>query len=115
MGVFQSPNNSAIMGAASKDKLGVVSGVLAITRSLGQTTGIALLGSVWAGMVLSMSGDAIIGSVTTASSQTQVAALKNTFIIVVVLIAIALMVGIWAWLKEYKQATMNKISTLKNG
>ena len=44
MGIFQSPNNSAIMGSAPQERLGVVSGMLAITRTLGQTTGIALLG-----------------------------------------------------------------------
>jgi len=114
MGVFQSPNNSAIMGAASKDKLGVVSGVLAITRSLGQTTGIALLGSIWAGIVMSMGGDLIYGSVTEAPPQIQVVALQGTFMIVVILISIGLIVGIWAWLKEYKQATLSKLTTLKN-
>ena len=44
MGVFQSPNNSAIMGAAPRNRLGVASGMLSITRTLGQTAGIALLG-----------------------------------------------------------------------
>ncbi|MCA9971625.1 MAG: DHA2 family efflux MFS transporter permease subunit, partial [Anaerolineales bacterium] len=37
MGIFQSPNNSAVMGAVPHDKLGTASGLLAITRNLGQT------------------------------------------------------------------------------
>ncbi|MCB0204883.1 MAG: MFS transporter, partial [Anaerolineae bacterium] len=48
MGVFQSPNNSAIMGAAPRNRLGIASGMLSITRTLGQTTGIALLGALFA-------------------------------------------------------------------
>ena len=50
LGVFQAPNNSAIMGAAPRDRLGVVSGLLALTRTVGQTTGIALVGAAWASL-----------------------------------------------------------------
>lgn len=51
MGVFQSPNNSAIMGAVPRNRLGVASGLLSLTRTLGQTTGVALGGAAWAGLV----------------------------------------------------------------
>jgi MFS family permease len=115
MGVFQSPNNSAIMGSAPRERLGVVSGILAITRSLGQTTGIALLGSIWAGLVMSMSINQITGGVTTASPQTQAAALRGTFTVVVILITIGLMVGVWAWVNEYRQSKFRKLSTLNDG
>jgi nitrate/nitrite transporter NarK len=40
MGLFQSPNNSAVLGTALVERLGVVSGLLAITRTLGQTVGL---------------------------------------------------------------------------
>ena len=46
-GIFQSPNNSAIMGTAPRDQLGVVSGLLALTRTLGQTTGLPLIGALF--------------------------------------------------------------------
>ena len=39
IGTFISPNNSAIMGSASRRQLGVVSGFMAVTRTLGQTVG----------------------------------------------------------------------------
>lgn len=48
MGVFQSPNNSAVMGAAPRERLGVVSGMLSISRTLGQMVGISILSAVWA-------------------------------------------------------------------
>ena len=115
MGVFQSPNNSAIMGAAPRERLGVVSGILAITRSLGQTTGIALLGSIWAGLVLSMNNNQITDGITTALPQTQVAALSGTFTVVVILITIGLVVGVWAWVIEYRQSKLDQLTTLKDG
>jgi EmrB/QacA subfamily drug resistance transporter len=51
MGIFQSPNNSAIMGAVPRDKVGVASGLLSLTRTCGQTTGIAVVGASFAGLV----------------------------------------------------------------
>ena len=46
MGTFQSPNNSTIMGCAASNRLGVVSSILALSRSLGQTLGASVLGSL---------------------------------------------------------------------
>ena len=55
VGMFQSPNNSAIMGSAPPERLGIASGMLAVTRTLGQTTGIAILGALWAVLLLAVS------------------------------------------------------------
>lgn len=43
-GLFQSPNNSAVMGAVSRARLGIAGGVLATTRNVGMSLGIALAG-----------------------------------------------------------------------
>jgi len=45
-GLFQSPNNSAVMGAVPKFRLGIAGGVLATTRNVGMVLGIALGGAV---------------------------------------------------------------------
>jgi EmrB/QacA subfamily drug resistance transporter len=47
MGLFTPPNNSAIMGAAPADKLGVAGGVLNMMRSLGLILGIDLSGAIF--------------------------------------------------------------------
>jgi EmrB/QacA subfamily drug resistance transporter len=47
IGIVMSPNNSAIMGTAPPDQLGVVSGLLALTRTLGQTSGLPLIGALF--------------------------------------------------------------------
>ncbi|MBA4393628.1 MAG: MFS transporter [Desulfobacca sp.] len=47
LGFFLSPNNSAIMGAVPRERLGVASGFLALTRTLGQTTGIPIMSTLF--------------------------------------------------------------------
>jgi len=103
MGIFQSPNNSAIMGAAPRDRLGIASGMLAVTRTLGQTTGIATLGALWAGQVFKHAGNVLPGGATNAPISAQVFALRDTFVIVSVLIFIALLLSIWGLREERKQ------------
>jgi MFS family permease len=44
VGVFISSNNSAVMGTAPKERLGIASGLLSLSRTLGQTTGLAIMG-----------------------------------------------------------------------
>ena len=110
MGIFQSPNNSAIMGSAPKDRLGVVSGILAITRTLGQTTGIALLGALWASRVFFYEGSALEGGATSASSTSQVYGLNDTLTVVVLLIFSAFCLAGIGLLRE-RRRTRAKIST----
>lgn len=45
-GLFQSPNNSAVMGSAPRPHLGIASGVLATVRNTGMAIGIAMAGLV---------------------------------------------------------------------
>ncbi|MGB9976011.1 MFS transporter [Thermovenabulum sp.] len=45
-GLFQTPNNSSVMGSAPKDKQGVASGVLATMRNTGMVLGTALSGGL---------------------------------------------------------------------
>ncbi|MCB0111444.1 MAG: MFS transporter, partial [Caldilineaceae bacterium] len=94
MGIFQSPNNSVIMGAAPRHQLGVVSGLLSVTRTLGQTTGIAVLGSLWAARVYANAGQVIAGGATAASPTSQVAGLQQTYFSIAFLVILALALGI---------------------
>lgn len=52
LGLFQTPNNSAIMGAAPRNRLGVASGLVALSRTLGNTSGVPLMGAFFTGHVL---------------------------------------------------------------
>jgi EmrB/QacA subfamily drug resistance transporter len=99
MGIFQSPNNSAIMGTAERNRLGIVSGMLAATRTLGQTSGVALLGALWASRVLFYAADNFTGGATEAPAVDQVAGLQDTFLVMVGMIALALALAFWALVK----------------
>ena len=93
MGIFQSPNNSAIMGAVSKERLGIASGLLSITRTLGQTSGIALLGAFWAFRTLANNNAPLPGGATTASPVSQLTGMQDTFLITATLIGVALLIS----------------------
>ena len=100
MGIFQSPNNSAIMGSAPRERLGIVSGLLSITRTIGQTTGIAVLGAMWASRVFAYAGGAVPGGATAAPALWQVSALRDTYLGIFGLIACGLALSLWAMVKE---------------
>ncbi len=103
VGIFQSPNNSAVMGAVAKEKLGVTSGLLAMTRTLGQTTGIAVLGAIWAARVMAYAGEKVAGGVTAAPLAAQIAGLQDTFRLIAGLIAAAFLLSLYGLLRQRQQ------------
>lgn len=76
--IFQSPNNSALMGSAPRNRQGVASGFLATGRVVGQSISVALAGAVFTSL-----GGAIAGAILSQGTQklppVQVATLQNTF------------------------------------
>jgi EmrB/QacA subfamily drug resistance transporter len=62
MALFQSPNNSAIMGAAPKDRQGVAAGMLATGRTMGQSISVAIAGAVFVGLGAATAGRALVHS-----------------------------------------------------
>ncbi|HEY3266816.1 MAG TPA: MFS transporter [Armatimonadota bacterium] len=46
-GIFVSPNNSALMGSAPRDRQGIASGVLATARNVGMVLGVGMAGAVF--------------------------------------------------------------------
>jgi EmrB/QacA subfamily drug resistance transporter len=104
MGIFQSPNNSAVMGTVPQTRLGVASGLLAMTRTLGQTVGIAVLGTIWASRVAFAAGGTLAGQTTEAPPLAQVAGLHDTFFVAVVLVLLALGLSTWGLVRERRAA-----------
>jgi EmrB/QacA subfamily drug resistance transporter len=96
LGTFQSPNNSTIMSAAPPEKLGVASSLLSLTRTLGQTSGIAVLGAFWVGRVAVYAGEKFeMGSART-SPLAEVAGLHDTILVVLGFILLALLLNLCA-------------------
>ena len=97
MGIFQSPNNSAVMGSAPRNRLGIASGILAITRTLGQTAGISIMGALWASQTFRFAGEVIPEGATYAPIPAQISGLHSTFYVTCVMLAVGLGLSIWAF------------------
>ncbi|HJT55469.1 MAG TPA: MFS transporter [Ktedonobacteraceae bacterium] len=74
--MFQSPNNSALMGAAPRGQQGIASGFLATGRVVGQSLSVALAGAIFASF-----GGTIAGLLLAShqASPAQIPALQQTF------------------------------------
>jgi EmrB/QacA subfamily drug resistance transporter len=101
VGAFNSPNNSAIMGSVPPEYMGIGGGLLTITRLLGQITGIAVLGSIWATSVSAASGGSMPAEGASAADPVaQVVGLHTTFIVAGVVMAASVLVGAWGMRRE---------------
>ncbi len=76
MGLFQSPNNSTVMGAVPRERLGIASGLLSLSRTSGNTVGVSLIGAVFGTLIASMSAGA---DVSVAPPDAIVAGFQGTF------------------------------------
>ena len=99
MGMFQSPNNSAVMGSVPRERLGIASGINVIARTLGRTSGIAALGALWASRVTAHAGPDYMGSVTEAAAAFQIAGLRDVSLAALGFVAVALSMSAWGILE----------------
>ncbi len=95
MGIFQSPNSSSIMGSVPKAHLGIASGLISVSRTLGQTVGTAVLGAIWAGRTFHYSGSVHPDGATRSSISAQIGGLQDTFLVATFLILLCLGLSIW--------------------
>ena len=102
IGIFQSPNNSAIMSAVPAEKLGIASSLLSLTRTLGQTSGIAALGAFWVSRVSVYAGSDFEWGVTRTDPAAQVAGLHDAIWVVIIFISIAIVLSLRALIQERK-------------
>jgi EmrB/QacA subfamily drug resistance transporter len=56
MGLFNAANNSGVMNAVPRERLGVASALLSLARSLGQSTGVPAAAALFAGFALAHAG-----------------------------------------------------------
>lgn len=111
MGLFVSPNNSAIMGAVSKERLGITSGLSALARTLGQTTGVPLIGTLFTTQVLIAGGLTIGSDVTQAVPQALVVGIHHTFQIAAVVVFTSMLIALAALWLDRRQKISLKHST----
>ena len=112
-GVFQSPNNSAVLGSVPQHRLGVTSGMLTITRITGQITGIAVLGTIWSMRVGAIAGTG--GDASDAPAAAQAQALQDTALFVAAMMSVSLVLATWGWLSERRSPTQTTPRTARSG
>jgi len=79
--IFQAPNNSALLGAAPRDRQGIASGFLATGRVVGQSLSVALAGTIFASFGGAAAGQVLVSSQYSHSlSPEQISHLQQTFI-----------------------------------
>ncbi|NJP06485.1 MAG: MFS transporter [Chloroflexaceae bacterium] len=105
LGFFQSPNNSAILGVAPRHQLGIVSSMLGLSRTLGQTVGIPVLNALWVSRTMLATGDTFEGDVTLAPVDAQIMGLHETFIVIIAIQVLAVLLGLWLLFQQPAKQT----------
>ena len=103
--MFQSPNNSALLGSAPKGQQGSASGFLATGRVVGQSVSVALAGAIFATLGGAAAGAALVSHHNLPAAQ--VSALQQTFAssfhVTFIVCAVIAGVGIFASLVRGKE------------
>ena len=104
LAIFQAPNNSAIMGSVPRHKLGIASGLLSLSRTLGQTSGLPLMGAIFTARVLASSGQGHGSAVTNAPAAALVSGVSGTYHTAAwVILGSALLAALALWLDARKK------------
>jgi MFS family permease len=97
VGMFQSPNNSTIMSAAPSHSLGIASGLLSLSRILGQTVGVPLVGAIFSFTTITSADLSFSIDVTSAPVEALVLGTQITFRAVAGLLLLSTMSVICFW------------------
>ena len=103
LGLFQAPNNSAIMGAAPRHRLGVASGLVSLARTLGNTSGVPLMGAVFSLYFLAAAPGADQGNLMAAPPQALVAGVGGAFHMAAWLGTSGIAVALLAWFLDHRR------------
>ncbi|MBW4661307.1 MAG: DHA2 family efflux MFS transporter permease subunit [Drouetiella hepatica Uher 2000/2452] len=108
LGMFQSPNNSAILGEVPPERLGIASGLLSLSRTLGQTIGLPVMGAIFSVLTLShaLGVQSAATDITNAPPEAIVAGVQGAFHVatVIMLAAATLVAGLWQMERRRQQS-----------
>lgn len=103
IGIFQAPNNSAIMGEMPPHRLGVGSGLANYARVFGQSTGLPLVGAIFASLVLSSGHAGTRADFTSAAPDVLAAGVAGVFRWLAGLLLVAMTLAAITWRLEAKR------------
>lgn len=102
-GIFQSPNNSAILGSVPRERLGIASGLTALSRTLGNSSGLPLMGAIFTAHVLAAAGLPAGIDATTAPPAALVAGINGTYRIAMLVVMVTIGLAVIGIYLERKQ------------
>ncbi len=107
--LFQSPNNSALLGSAPRDLQGSASGFLATGRVMGQSLSVALAGAIFGGLGGSTAGALL----TMHPAAIRIASLQQTFVhsfqVTFLICASIAVIGVFASLVRGKEEKKKRV------
>lgn len=109
-GLFQSPNNSAVMGSAPRERLAVASGLLSLSRTMGQVIGISLTGALFASGVLAVADLPAGADASEAPPWAIVAGLQHAFGVAALVIALAVVLAAVAFRITWRRSHADALS-----
>jgi EmrB/QacA subfamily drug resistance transporter len=89
-GFFRSPNDSTVMGAVPRERLGIASGLLSLSRTCGVTVGISVIGAAFAALSSRVAGGI---DITHAPPGAIVAGFQGTFRLAALILTVAAVVS----------------------
>ena len=90
MGFFMPPNHALIMGSVPKSRLGIASGLMTLSRTLGQVIGVSLLSMLWVLRTRANALHPIFKDIIDASVSAKVKGFSDTMLMVSVLMGFTL-------------------------
>jgi EmrB/QacA subfamily drug resistance transporter len=100
IGIFQAPNNTAIMGQMPPHRLGVGSGLANYARVFGQSTGLPLVATIFSGIVHASGTIADHADFASAPPAALAAGIAGVFHALAGLLVVAIAMAIWVWKLE---------------
>jgi EmrB/QacA subfamily drug resistance transporter len=110
VGLFQAPNNSAIMGAVPREHLGVASGLLNYARVFGQSTGLPLIGSIFTLFVTSVTLEPVRTDFSAVPGQALTAGINGAYRVQALYLLVAIGLGILAWILDHRKSQKKLIA-----
>ncbi|WP_293118211.1 MFS transporter [Okeania sp. SIO1I7] len=104
-GLFQAPNQSAIMGSVPPQYLGVASGLWFFSRAFGQVMGITLIGIMFSRLSASQLPADTPFSVITAPVEALVFGEQASFHIISALLVVAVVISVFLWQRRNSAPT----------
>jgi len=97
MGLFNAANNSSVLNAVSREQLGIASALLSLMRTLGQTTGVPVIASIFSLVAMGQTAGGRRQELLALPAASLLRGVHWAFIAAASLTLVAFAVGAWEW------------------